>query len=591
MDTTRQTIRLFVSHAAKYPSLLVPLLIVIPFNILVSDFAQPYITSVVLEKISTGSFNPHDLWGSFGPLIVLFTLATAAGGIAGWRAGIWLIWQLELRVVRDMSQKVFEHLLTMSASFHANRFGGSLVSQANKLTGSYVRFIDSTIFNLYTLIITIIATIVILAPRAPQYAAALVVLSIVYIIGTMKFSKPVRDANTLESEAQSKQTGFLADSISNVMAIKSFSASKVEAAGHWKAASHTRKMGQRSMQATTVRETYASAINTTITVASLAIAIIGVGLFGADIATVFLVVTYTNAIGKRLWDFQNVLRNYNRAFGDASEMVKILDMSPEVKDPKAPEKLRISRGAIDFNTVTFGHDGAGKDDALFQDLDVHIPAGQKIGLVGHSGSGKTTLTKLLLRFNDIDGGTITIDGQNIAAITQDDLRRSISYVPQEPLLFHRSIRENIAYGKPNATDEEIIDAARKAHAHEFIAKIPTGYDTLVGERGVKLSGGQRQRIAIARAILKEAPILVLDEATSALDSESERLIQKALGELMKDRTAIVIAHRLSTVQKMDRILVLENGRVIEDGPHAALVAQKGTYAELWAHQSGGFIEE
>lgn len=591
MDTTRQTIRLFVSSAAKYPALLIPLLFVIPFNILVNDFAQPYITSIVLEKISTGNFNPHDLWGSFGMLIVLYALATAAGGIAGWRIGIMLIWKLELQVLRDLSQRVFEHLLKMSANFHANRFGGSLVSQATKLTGSYVRFMDSTIFNLYTLIITIIATIVILAPRAPQYAAVLVALSIVYILGTIKFSKPVREANTVESEAQSKQTGFLADSISNVMAIKSFSASHVEAAGYWKTASHTRTMGLRSMQALTIRETYASVINTIITVAALVIAVIGVGVYKADIATIFLIVTYTNAIGKRLWDFQNVLRQYNRAFGDASEMVKILAIDPDVKDPETPEELRIKHGAIDFNSVTFAHDGNNKDAALFQELDIHIPAGQKVGLVGHSGSGKTTLTRLLLRFSDIDAGSLTIDGQSITAITQDDLRRSISYVPQEPLLFHRSIRENIAYGKPDATDEEIAEAARKAHAHEFIDKLPERYDTMVGERGVKLSGGQRQRIAIARAILKEAPILVLDEATSALDSESERLIQKALSELMKDRTAIVIAHRLSTVQKMDRILVLDNGRVIEDGSHQSLIAQKGVYADLWAHQSGGFIEE
>lgn len=591
MDTTRQTIRLFITSAAKYPKLLIPLLLIIPLNILLNDFAQPYITSIVLEKISTGDFNPHDLWGSFGTLIVLYTLATATGGIAGWRIGIMLIWQLELRVIRDLSQRVFDHLLKMSANFHANRFGGSLVSQASKLTGSYVRFMDSTIFNLYTLVITIVATIMILAPRAPQYAAVLVVLSIVYILGTVKFSKPVRDANTVESEAQSKQTGFLADSISNVMAIKSFSAMHEESAGHWKAASHTRNMGLRSMRALTIRETYASVINTIITVAALGIAIIGVGVFNADIATIFLIVTYTNAIGKRLWDFQNVLRQYNRAFGDASEMVKILAIEPDVKDPVKPEKLRISKGAIRFEDVTFSHDGASQDDALFKKLKITIPAGQKVGLVGHSGSGKTTLTRLLLRFSDIDSGSLMIDGQNIAAITQDDLRRSISYVPQEPLLFHRSIRENIAYGKPDATDEEIVEAARKAHAHEFIDKLPEKYETLVGERGVKLSGGQRQRIAIARAILKEAPILVLDEATSALDSESERLIQKALGELMKDRTAIAIAHRLSTVQKMDRILVLENGRVIEDGSHQSLIAQKGVYADLWAHQSGGFIEE
>jgi ATP-binding cassette subfamily B protein len=591
MSTTKQTIKMFVSHATRYPQYLVPLLLILPINVLVGDFFQPFITSQVLQTISEGMYNTSDLWGSFGGVIILFAVATFFSAVVGWRIIIWLIWKLELRVVRDISQRIFDHLMKMSANFHANRFGGSLVSQANKLTGSYVRFIDSTIFNLYTLLITMIATIIILAPRVPLYAVALVILSVAYIVGTVFFSRTVRQANTAESEAQSKQTGYLADSISNVMAIKSFSADKTESAGHWKAASITHDMGLRSMRATTKRETYASMVTSSIAISALVLAIVGVGLFKADIATVFLMVSYTGSIGMRLWDFQNVLRQYNRAFGDASDMVKILQIEPEIKDPTRPQKSRIGRGAIDFWDVTFTHDGVGKDDALFRDLDLHIKPGEKVGLVGHSGSGKTTLTRLLLRFSDIDDGEITIDGQNITAITQDDLRRSISYVPQEPLLFHRTIRENIAYGQPGATDEEIAAAARKAHAEDFIEKLPQKYSTLVGERGVKLSGGQRQRIAIARAILKDSPILVLDEATSALDSESERLIQKALTELMKNRTAIVIAHRLSTVQKMDRIIVLDNGSVIEQGSHAELINQKGTYAQLWAHQSGGFIEE
>ncbi len=591
MSTTKATIKLFVGHATKYPQFLVPLLIFLPINILIADFLQPFITSQVLQKIAEGSFNAHDLWSSFGTQIILFSAATLFSAVAGWRLTVWLIWHLELRVVRDLSQRIFEHLLKMSANFHGNRFGGSLVSQATKITGSYVRFTDSTIFNLYSLIIAIVATILILAPRVPLYAAALVILSIIYVIGTIFFSRSVREANTIESEAQSKQTGYLADSISNVMAIKSFAATREEADGHWKAATFTKDMGHRSLRATTKRETYASIITSSISIAALILAVVGVSLFNADIATVFLVVSYTGGIGMRLWDFQNVLRQYNRAFGDASDMVKILAIEPEVKDPLKPAKSRIKAGQITFNHVEFRHDGADKDDTLFQDLDLRIKAGEKVGLVGHSGSGKTTLTRLLLRFSDIDDGEIAIDGQNIASITQDDLRRSISYVPQEPLLFHRTIRENIAYGKPDATDEEIAEAARKAHADDFIEKMPHKYGTLVGERGVKLSGGQRQRIAIARAILKDAPILVLDEATSALDSESERLIQKALTELMKNRTAIVIAHRLSTVQKMDRIVVLDNGDITEQGSHAELVEAKGTYAQLWAHQSGGFIED
>jgi ATP-binding cassette subfamily B protein len=346
-----------------------------------------------------------------------------------------------------------------------------------------------------------------------------------------------------------------------------------------------------------------------ITVCSLVAATAAVVVSHADIATVFLVVTYTSIIAQELWEFsQSTLRNINRALGEAKEMTDILAIQPSVADPAQPEKPVAGHGAIEFRDMTFTH-GDSKLDLrktppppsetstnleavpLFHGLNLTIAAGDKIGLVGHSGSGKTTLTKLLLRFYDIDGGQILIDDQDISRIAQNNLRQQIAYVPQEPLLFHRSLRENIAYGKPDASQEDIEEAARKAHAHEFIIKLPQGYDTTVGERGVKLSGGQRQRIAIARAILKDAPILLLDEATSALDSESEQLIQSALWELMRDCTAIVIAHRLSTIQRMDRIIVLDDGSIAEQGSHKELLAHPGIYANLWAHQSGGFLED
>jgi ATP-binding cassette subfamily B protein len=324
---------------------------------------------------------------------------------------------------------------------------------------------------------------------------------------------------------------------------------------------------------------------------ALFMAVVGVLVFKTNIATVFLILSYTLSIVGQLFGFStNSLRNYNRSLGEAADMVGILQIEPDVKDPAAPEKVRIQNGEIKFKHVIFTHNGA--DDALFQGLSLEIKAGEKVGLVGHSGSGKTTFTKLLLRFSDIDGGEILIDGQNIAKITQDDLRSHIAYVPQEPLLFHRTIRENIAYGKPDASEKEIEKAAIQANAHTFIKDLPNGYETLVGERGVKLSGGQRQRVAIARAILKDAPILVLDEATSSLDSESEALIQDALWKLMEGRTTIVVAHRLSTIQHMDRIVVLSDGRIVETGSHKTLLRNNsGTYAKLWARQSGGFIEE
>ena len=335
---------------------------------------------------------------------------------------------------------------------------------------------------------------------------------------------------------------------------------------------------------------YFSIMNRVILVLALVFAIFGVILFKANIGTVFLIFSYTGNIVGQLWMFcNNSLRYYNRAFGDAKDMTEILQIEPEIKDPINPEKPIIESGNITFNRVGFAHDGV--DEAIFKNLDLKIKAGEKIGLVGHSGSGKTTLTRILLRFSDIDEGEILIDGQNISHLTQDDLHKYIAYVPQEPIMFHRSLEDNIRYGDFKADDKAVRDAAKVAHADEFIEKLADGYETLVGERGVKLSGGQRQRIAIARAMLKNAPILVLDEATSALDSESEVLIQDALWKLMEDRTAIVIAHRLSTIQKMDRIVVLDDGKIVEQGTHKELIDSNGVYAKLWEHQSGGFMDD
>jgi ATP-binding cassette subfamily B protein len=274
--------------------------------------------------------------------------------------------------------------------------------------------------------------------------------------------------------------------------------------------------------------------------------------------------------------------------GDSEEAVEIMNSKLDVED-KSKELLKITDGSIEFNNVGFTHQAA--NEPLFRNFDLQIEPRQRVGIVGVSGSGKTTLTKLLMRFSDIDNGSITIDGTAINSVTQESLHQAISYVPQEPLLFHRTLAENIAYSRPNATMNEIKKAAQSANAMDFITSLPEGFETLVGERGVKLSGGQRQRIAIARAILKDAPILVLDEATSALDSESEKLIQQSLESLMSDRTSIVVAHRLSTIAKLDRIIVMQDGKIIEDGSHADLIKKKGTYSKLWKHQSGGFIEE
>jgi len=274
-------------------------------------------------------------------------------------------------------------------------------------------------------------------------------------------------------------------------------------------------------------------------------------------------------------------------YGEIEEGLEEVVVPLEIIDEPNALKLQANGGKVDWQNVTFEYG----ENKVFDNFNLTIKPGQRIGLVGPSGAGKTTFVSLLLRQHDITAGAIEIDGQNIAQVTQDSLRENIAVVPQEPLLFHRTIRENIAYGKPDATQAEIIKVAKQAQAHDFISALPEGYDTLVGERGVKLSGGQKQRVAIARAMLKDAPILVLDEATSALDSESEVEIQKALHILMEGKTVVAIAHRLSTLREMDRIIVLEQGVIVEDGAHTELAQAGGTYQKLWEHQAGGFLQE
>jgi len=591
MNTTKETLKLFWEHARRYPGYIAGLAISTPITVFVHQFLPPLIVADILDRLAGGRFTPGDWWGSFGDSLIAYAALVVTGAIVGWRVVVWCIWQLEMRVQRDLYSRVFTQLMHLDTNFHANNFGGSLVSQTNKLTGAYVTAADTTVFEMYTLVTALVLSSVILWPRAPLFVVAMLILVAFFLVTATFVSRKVRALNAIEAEESNKVTGMLADAITNVSAVKGFANGKSEHARFMGSVNKWQSAERNVIRASLVQQSYFASVTTVLGVSSLALGVISVVMFKAEVSIVFLVISYANNIGQRLWEFsQHTLRNYNRALGDAKAMVEILHRQPAVKDVAKPQKLRITKGAIDFASMTFAHSDS-KEDTLFEKLDLHIAVGKKIGLVGHSGSGKTTLTRLLLRFADIDGGTIAIDGQDIRKISQDDLRRSVAYVPQEPLLFHRSLRENIAYGKPDATDEEVRAAARKAHAADFIEKLPQGYETEVGERGVKLSGGQRQRIAIARAILKDAPILVLDEATSALDSESERLIQSALWELMKGRTAIVIAHRLSTIQRMDEIVVLDDGKILEKGSHDQLLKQKGVYADLWAHQSGGFIEE
>ncbi len=383
-------------------------------------------------------------------------------------------------------------------------------------------------------------------------------------------------------------TGFLADVMTNISAVKAAGAEAAEVATAARLARRWEGNALSVMRSFLGYSTGFSTLTAVTNTGAVVAAVVASEQHYVSVAAVYLATTYTLTVTQQLWEVTQVMREYNRVLGDAHDMVEILALEPSVAD-QAGAVLQPGPGAVDFEHVDFTHEGAG-DDALFRDFSLHIAPGEKIGLVGHSGSGKTTLVRLLLRFADVDAGAVRVDGQDLRSVTGASLRRSIAYVAQEPVLFHRSIAENIAYGRSDATESQMRAAAERASADEFVERLPNGYRTLVGERGVKLSGGQRQRIAIARAVLQEASILVLDEATSALDSESEVHIQAALAEAMRGRTTIVIAHRLSTVQAMDRIVVLAEGRIVEQGTHEQLLAAGQVYAGLWAHQSGGFLQ-
>ena len=581
---TRRTITLFWSAAAQFPVRLSLALLVPVLTILSASFAGPYVISVLLTQIQEGTVT----WESAWPLVAWYALSQLIGHVIGWRIALYATWTFEVRAMKRLFQRVFDHLTAQSLSFHSDRFSGSLVSQTNKFTGAFETFWDTIVWQVVPVLTTVVAAVTITAFILPWYAVFLAVVTLAFAGFVVLSARTMERLNVREAQASNRMTGYLADVMTNISAVKSAGAEAQESDGARELAGEWRSRSLSVMRAFLGYSTGYSAFIAVLNTAAVLAAVVAAEERFLSVAAVYLATTYTLTVTSQLWEITQVMRNYNKVLGDAHDMVEILGIDPAVADTSAQAFVR-GPGAVEFDRVAFTHEGAG-DDALFEDFTLSIAPGEKIGLVGHSGSGKSTLTRLLLRFSDVDAGAVRIDGQDLRDVTQASLRSSIAYVAQEPLLFHRSIADNIAYGRPGATQEQVQQAARKASADAFIRRLPQGYDTMVGERGVKLSGGQRQRIAIARAVLKDAHILVLDEATSALDSESEVHIQAALAEAMRGRTTLVIAHRLSTVQAMDRIVVLAEGRIVEQGSHAELLAAGGVYAGLWAHQSGGFLE-
>lgn len=551
-------------------------------------FANPLIVGAIVDRVGAGGVAAEDVLPVFGPYIAALIAVNVAGQVCS-KLQDYACAKLEIRAGYELGRLAFDTLSNQSMTFHTNRFGGALVSSTQKFISAYSLLMDNFTYSALPTASTAVLTICMLAPLAPAFVAILVVVLAAYVAIVFKLYRKILPINAAASAAQNRLSGELSDSITNILAVKTAGREAYEQSIFEEANQDVRAADSRRMR----RTVKTGAVTSSLIVMMMGLVAVfiagGNAWFGISAGTLVMMFTYTNSLTGRFNMLSQMFQQINRSFGEAHDLTVALDEPRLVADDPDAPALHVTAGAIDFCDVDFHYADARTEDAVFRGFNLHIPAGQRVGLVGRSGSGKTTLTTLLLRLADLSGGSIKIDGQDIAHVSQVSLRQHIAYVPQEPLLFHRTVRENIAYGRPDATEDEILRAAREANALEFIERLPLGLDTQVGERGVKLSGGQRQRIAIARAILMDAPILVLDEATSALDSESEKLIQDALENLMRDRTSLVIAHRLSTVAALDRIVVIRDGEIVEDGRHAELVGADGEYAQLWSRQSGAFL--
>ncbi len=553
-------------------------------SVILLNTIAPLYVSQLLTHIANGSATINNSV----PLLITYAIIIFLGEVVIFRLTLAGAFLGESKMQAFLSQKILKHLTNKSLNYHSNKMSGGIVSDANRLSGSVERFWDQIIFNIIPIATTVISVCIALSFVIWQYAVALGVLSIIVITFIIISQSKIAPISEQVAKKGSKMTAFLADVISNISSVKAFAQTKSELAHYQQLTNKWRSTMFKEMKSVLIVSGSFATMMTIMNICAFAAAIFATEYHIAEIGTIYLVISYTLNVVSQLWSVSNATRNYLRIIGDAGPMIATLDEDIEIKDIEQPEKCHIKAGKIELSNVTFTHDENTKQ--LFNDFSLTINPGERVGLIGRSGSGKTSLTKLILRFNDIEKGIIKIDGQDITKIAQDDLHNSIAYVAQEPALFHRTLHENIAYSKPDASEAEVHYAAAQANALDFIQSLNKGFKTLVGERGVKLSGGQRQRVAIARAILKNAPILILDEATSALDSESEKLIQDSLAKLMRGRTSIVIAHRLSTISKLDRIIVLDDGKIVEQGTHEELIANSSIYAKLWAHQSGGFIE-
>ncbi|MBI5728641.1 MAG: ABC transporter ATP-binding protein [Candidatus Magasanikbacteria bacterium] len=492
-------------------------------------------------------------------------------------------------VMAELAKICFAYIHRHSFSFFNNNFVGSLVKRANYFVNAFERITDKLLYNLLSILVHLMVIMIVLFQRNTIIGLAIAAWIVGFLIVNWFLAKYKLKYDIERSNAETKSTAYLADSITNNNNIKLFTGYWFELGAYSKLIDIVNRWRVFTWNLDAIFEAIQGFLIVALELGAFYLAI---GLWQEGKITIgdfVLLQTYVVIIFNQIWDIGKIFRNLYTDLADAEEMTTILDTPHEIQDIPKAKPLQVTEGKIVFKNVDFYYHETRK---IFSKLNLTIAPHEKVALVGPSGAGKSTVVKLLLRMHEISAGAITIDGQKINRVTQESLWQVVSLVPQDPILFHRTLMENIRYGRGDATDEQVFRAAKLAHCDEFIMEFPDKYSTYVGERGVKLSGGERQRVAIARAILRDAPILVLDEATSSLDSESEALIQDALKNLMREKTVIVIAHRLSTIMTMDRIIVVEKGKIVEEGTHNELLKKKkGIYRGLWKIQAGGFLRD
>lgn len=581
--TARRTGAFLWSHWRRYP-VTAAVLVTLMLLSVAFDVAFPIVSGRLVDAVANAGFPPAPKDVNLAVVALLLFLGQGAGFHVSRRAAM-LVWAgFASRVMRNIVTEAFHRVQRYSAEWHSSSFAGATVRRITRGMWAYDTLADTLFIGIFPTVFVLVGVVISIAFHWPLVGLYVLVGILLYFTLTVLLVKYyVAPKNRLNVAVDSAMGGAIADAVTCNPVVKSFGAEAREDKRLGGLTLDWSRKARRAWRAMDISMLAQVGVLLALQAGLIGLVILFWTRGEATAGDVAYAMTSYLLINGYLRDIGFHMQNLQQGMNEIEDVIRYADTEPEEQADAGRPALRVSGGAIRFEGVDFRYPNG--NGAFYRGLSLDIPSGARFALVGQSGSGKSTFVKLLQRLYEADGGRILIDGQDIAGVTQASLRRAIALVPQEPVLFHRSIGENIAYAKPGATEAEIAEAARLAHADEFISRLPQGFDTLVGERGVKLSGGERQRIAIARAFLADAPILVLDEATSSLDSVTEAHIQDAIERLMEGRTTLVIAHRLSTIRRMDSIVVFERGRIVEQGSHAELMSRKdGVFRRLQATQ-------